>query len=416
MAGNGGAEVSDFVPDVTDGQIAHLPKATSAKDIDHAFIEGRGACKPGDDKSPGCFLTDWQRMAIVGFIGDRANAALSAAGDALGLVGMEEALRKEPDPDLLTGLVIDALGVVAGAALKTAAKWVRGAGDAALKTGEIAQIHIRHKQAVSPTADADDSPLGFVIKTGVEAGKKGAKGAVGNGEFEREQAESKSFIASMRRDLAMSFEHMREDPLAVANDAQLIVLYHSWSARFGHNIERYAAEFRAKLERFRGSTASKMGRTDRVNHGEKPMDIAKRGDTHGAIRKASDDRIRDTKLVFLQYADGSPSELRYYKRDYKPLPFMGGQGSYDTHDEDKNDLMAENAEDDTWIEIGPVEAEFADAAIAGNQRAWGKPYDVQHLPAPINQPSDYVPKTKSVVHDTNTLAPPAVHSPVMVDA
>lgn len=410
--------MSDFVPDVTDGQTGYLPKATSAKDIGHAFIEGRGACKPGDDKSEGCFLTDWQRLALVGFIGDRANAALTAAGDALGLVGMEEALRKEPDPDLLTGLVIDALGVVGSAALKAAAKWVRGAGDAALKTGEIAQIHIRHKREVNPVADADESPLGFAIKTGVEAGKKAAKGAVDDGEFAREQAESKSFIAMMRRDLAMSFEGMREGPLAVANDAQLIMLYHSWSARFGHNTERYAAEFRAKLERFRGSTASKMGRTDRVNHGEKPMDIAKRGDAHGAIRKASDDRIRDTKLVLLQYADGSPAELRYYKRDYEPLPFMGGQGSYDTHDEDKNELITERAEDDTWIEIGPVEAEFVDAAIAGNQRAWSKPYEVRHLPAPINQPSDYVPKTKpkSVVHDENTLAPPAVHSPVMVDA
>lgn len=382
------------------------PAATSAHEIGDAYIEGHGRCAPGSiDHVDGCFLSDWQRAALVNSIAGRVNAALAAMLSAIERVGFEEALRKAP-PDLIRNLVFDAVGKVAEHALSTAASWVRGATPAAVLGGEIAAIGIDRIGTVSSphsivdeARKADESSLGIAIKGAIQAGKKSIEGD--DQEFERDQASAAGFLSELRTSSAYVFEQQREGPPSVATDGELIVLYHAWSSTRGHNSERYYQEISAIIARFRASSASKIGRTDRMIHHGRPASM------HDAVDMATDDAVRDTKLVMEVYSDESAPRLFYFKRDYDALPLLGNDISETT-----TEVLASRAQDQSFVKLGLVEDEMKDAAMAQNVRVWGKAFDVMHLPTADPAPADFAKPRKLPVVSDNPLAP--VHSPVMV--
>ena len=361
--------MSDFtVPDVTkDNPGKRTAPATSSHDLHDPYVEHGG---PG-----GGFLAPDQRGRLVGKYQQRVMGAADAFYAALGAVELEEALKEDADVDLFTALVIDALGTVAGGAIKAAAKMVRGSKVAVAYLGPI----------VDPGGDAkkgDESIVGLVIKGAVDAGKKGAKSATTSGsEFDRAQEASKSLLEQLGVNAAMSFQHLREDPPGVLGDAEMIMACESMDAGMGHNKSMYATKLREVLARFRKSTASKVGRTDRRIHGEQPMEIAERGDIPGAMSKAADSAIRDTKLVLHTYEDGAPSVLFYYTRDYD-VPLNPG-GAHDP--EIDISFLAEGA----WKVSHKVEDEFTEAAMAANRKAWKKNYEVKAMSGMPDGPAIY---------------------------
>lgn len=364
--------MSDFtIPDVTQGNPGKRTQpATSARDLHDPYVETGG---------PTSFLTPEQRHREVDKYQMRVLAAEAAYYAALGQVGLEEALREDADVDMFTSIVIDALGIVASTGLKLAAKAVRGSN---LGIGFLGP------QQQHSAKEGDESAVSLVFKGAIDAGKKAAKSMARDGtEFDRDKAAASGLLQQLGANAALSFQHLREDPPGMLGDADLIMATESMDAAMGHNMVKYAAELRAKLARFRRSTASKVGRTDRVIHGEQPDEIAARGNAWDALRKTTDFAIRDTKLVLQVYADGTPSDLMYYVRDYD-VPFNPG-GEHDPSVD--LDMYAEG----TWHASHRVDAEFAEAAIARNRDAWGSDYETKTMSARADGPAVYTdPKTR----------------------
>lgn len=335
------------IPDVTSGNAGkrtHRP--TKASDLHDPLVEGEGVCM-----HPGGFLTPGQRKALIGKYQTRVMAAQSAYYAGLGDIGLEESLREDADVDIFTSLALDAISLVAGDALKVAAKVVRGIGGDA--------------------KDGDESAVSFAIKGVVDAGKKAAKSQVGKGtEFDREQKAAKSLLDQLGANAALAFQNLREDVPCMLDDADLAMATESWGAEMGHNKVMYAAKLRAFVAQFKGSSASKIGRTDRHEHTSKEDALA--GGVVGYMKKAGDDAIRDTKLVLQTFDDGSPSVLMYYMRDYD-VPINGG-GEHD-HAKDLS-MFAEG----DWKPSHAVEPALAEAAAAQNRAMWGKDYEVKAMP------------------------------------
>lgn len=338
--------------------------ASSKADIGDAWIEGREHCaKPG----AGCFLDPQTRSRLVGAYQMRVMGAADAFYSALGALQLGEALKKEEDVDLFTALVIDALGTVASSALKRAAKWVRSANAGAV-VGAIGAPAEAHDDAKS----ADENAIGFAIKGAIDSAKKGLKAQAQDGsEFDRDKAAVSSFTDQLGNNAALAFQRQREEPPGILGDAELITAYHSWSADMGHNRGTYLAELQAKVSRFRASPASKIGRTDRHVHGPSWEAAMKEGPA-GIARKGGDHATRDTKLVLHTYADGSPSMLLYYVKDYQ-LPV----GSTTDHEVDLEPFALGD-----WQPASVVEPEFAEAATTANRDKWKRDYEVKNLDAP----------------------------------
>lgn len=386
--------MSDYaLPDVTAGNAGkRTAKPTSASDIGDPYIE-HGTT---DELNGGGFLTAAQRARLVSNYQGRVMNAADAFYGALAAIGLEEAMKKDEDVDIFTSLAIDALGIVSSTAAKLAAKAVRG--------GSVGVAFLGPLSSPEDAKKGDESALSHVIKAANDAGKKALKSAATSGtEFDRSKAVTSSYLAQLSSNAAITFQHHREDPPGMLGDADLIMLYHSWDAAMGHNTGMYQAELAKALARFRSSTASKIGRTDRRVHGESPQEIAERGGDMGEIvAKVGDSQIRDTKLVLQVYDDGeSAPDLMYYVRDYD-VPFNGGG----MHDQTKDLSLFDNT---GWKPSHRVEPDMVEAASAQNRAMWGRDHEVIHMSGRAPGPAAYTDAK------TRPPSPPARREPAQPD-
>ncbi len=368
---------------------------TSAADIGDAYIEGRSHCDEGGE---GCFLTTTQRDRLINSIGDRIGDASDAAYAALGAVGLKEALKKDEDVDVFQSIMIGGIGAVLGTAIKL--------GGAAAGKRSLAAFGVTSPEAISALAATDDSALGYMTKTAVDSAKAGAKGAVTDDtEHDRQQTATGDFVAALGARLGIAFQMQREGPPSWATDAQLIKLWESWHQRY-HGMDRYTAEFAKVVARFKSSTASKIGRTDRAIHGESVAELAAKQDVGGMVRKAGDSKLRDTKLVLQTYADGTAADLMYYARDYE-LP-LTARGAHD-HEPDLEPFAVND-----WHVVSRVEDDFALAAQSANLAKWGVEYEVKPMSDRAKAPADFVPKPKSIVStDDESTSPLSMPQPIV---
>lgn len=372
------------IPDVATGHPGTRTRpATSSRDLHDPYVETGG---------PASFLTLEQRGRQVAKYQQRVMSAADAFYAGLGAVQLAEALKDEPDVDMFTSLIIDALTTVTGGAVKLAAAAVR------------AGMGVPAGASTEDASKGDESVVSYVLKGALDAGKKAGKSAAKNGsEFDRDRNAATSFLDQLGSNAALAFQHLREDPPGVLGDAELVMATETMDAAKGHNNVMYAAKIREVLARFRASTASKIGRTDRRVHGEQPIDIAERGDIPGAIRKNSDSVIRDTKLVLHTYTDGTPSMLFYYVRDYD-MPFNAGG----EHDETVDiSMFAEGG----WKPSHRVEDEFAEAAMAANRRAWKVSHETKEIGSLPDGPAIYTDPTRRPTTPSSP-ATPAYRPPI----
>jgi hypothetical protein len=409
------------VPDVTRGNpgVQATPQQGLTEEwIGDAYIQGKGHCAQGGDSD--CFLAEGTRDRLIGAYQNRVNIAASWYGDALTQLRVGEMISKDEDIDVITALVIDALGGVALKSIVKAAKWLRGANAASVFTHEVGFAFEEGPSVIErldKAKGANESHLNLAVKSATDQGKKAATkaalGATQGDEFEREKAVSLSYLDQLTNNAALAFQHQREDPPSMASDAELILLYHSWSAAMGHNTGMYKAELQAKLDRFKTSPASKIGRTDRRHH---HAPIAKDDDVFDkTMDKMMDTRVRDTKLVMQYYADGNQPELFYYKKDYA-RPGLLPESVW----KDPAFDLGDAALDEEFKPFQLVEKEFVDAAVSHNEAVWGVKHDVKILPAKIFP--GWKPKAAvgSGVADAGPTAPsgapaaPSVPAPVPV--
>lgn len=368
------------VPDVTrdnPGLQTTPPHGLTEEWIGDAYIQGKGHCAQGGDSD--CFLAEGTRGRLIGAYQNRVNAAASGYGDALTELRVDEMISKDEDVDMVTALIIDALGGMALKSIIKAAKWLRGADASSVLTNEVG-FAFEDGPSVIEIMDkakgADESNLNLAVKSATDQGKKAATkaalGAAKGDEFEHEKAVDLSYIDQLRNNAALAFQHQREDPPSMASDAELILLYHSWSATMGHNTGMYKAELQAKLDRFKTSPASRIGRTSLGSH---PVPGAP-PEFNKAVKRWNAD-VRDTKLVMHIYDDGT-QDLFYYKKDYRPGTLLP-EGVWKDPKLDLDD----NALDEEFKPFQLVEKEFMDAALSSNEAVWGVKYEVKIVPARI---------------------------------
>ncbi len=106
----------------------------------------------------------------------------------------------------------------------------------------------------------------------------------------------------------VAWEQQRQGPPGQATDAEMIVLFHSFKAKMGHSTPRYKAALEEKIQRYRASPVSRIGR-DKA-YATRDANVTDVG--HGGMT------TRDTKVVWVQFSEDLPPELYYYKLDASP--------------------------------------------------------------------------------------------------
>ncbi len=403
------------VPDVTQGNPGigktRLTHGLDARSIGDNYIQGQGHCTKSS--RPDCFLDEGTRSRLVSGYQARVTAAAGWYGDALTQLRVDQLISKDEEVGMVTSLIIDALGGLALKGITRAAKWLRSADASSVFNQEVGFAFDDGSSVVElldKAKSANESHLNLAVKGAAEQGKRAvtkaaASAASTSDEFEHQKAVGLSYVDQLAANAAIAFQHQREDPPSVASDAELILLYHSWSVDMGHTVGMYKAELQAKLDRFKASPASKIGRTSRsLHHGSfDSLD----GDYEKIRGKALDTHLRDTKLGMEHYTDGSAPELVYYKKDYRnPMDTVP-----DHLWKDRKLDLDPAAEDNDFKPYKSVEKEFTEAAIAQNEAAWGVRYEARILPPKI------FPQWKSdKPRNQNAVATPPASEPSPVPA
>lgn len=402
----------------------HAPVGKS--DIDSSYVRDGAFCNTHVG-APGCDILDPPtRARLVNDTQAAMGNAYSAFLSACTQVRVDEALKKPEDLSALGSLVIEALGGLAGMAISRAIKGLRSNPQAAL-TEVVGRIGVEHADFVRA---ANESNVNLIIdgatsvaKKAVSAGTSAAKSGVKSTRSEEVGEDRKvadGFVEHLEQAGAEYFESVRKNMLGKLNDPDMILFYRSWDVSNGHSTPKYKASIEAKLQKFRSSNASKIGRTEAGRHLGPPGNLMKGGAEHlvdeadeREIDRAAD--IRDTKLVLHIYDNEVRPSLYYYRRDYhggiQRMP--GGERFMDPRTN-----LDELAKSD-WTMYGEVEPDLVDAAMATNERVWGVKYEPKIVQTPSFSQRGRTSSSKKALDPTPSPTPasttPSVPTPDVFD-
>ena len=386
---------------------APAPKIGASRDREHptgyASIDSAdlGPCKAGPDGGA-CFLNAGQRKTLVDQLRDRISAAQDQYVAALGDLRFDELIKKTEELPWYLSLVLAAATAAIESGIGTALE--------ALKTPGVAESSLNKAAVDSKTASSEiDSAVAEVSEKNLDSvailapgarphgvepresatepfvrgvadvGKESVSGLAGrnvsvNSEETQEKEQAASYIDYLR-DRSMSiFEHLREYPPGVATDAELLALFESFVGS-RHTLTHYRSKLAAAIERYKGSSVSKMGR--RVAWDEK------RDHQHVEL---------ETRVAWL-VTRGAGKRLIYVDRAfsavYQTVREQGPQTPVwrrsEAYDDGEHQLSL--AQDATWSvfgteqirhekPLGPdlminyVEPEFVELALEKQQHIW----------------------------------------------
>lgn len=366
-------------PDVTRSDGVAVPgKATLAgrerstgtaipSSIGNAYIEGRGFCQQRPE-ARGCELAPTQFALLVDAYQKRVDAAARAYGDALGELRVDTLLAKDDDNAPLLGMLIDvmaslALGGIGSALAMIKADPAQSTFGLGLELTEAVDV-----LSVANVVDGSRDSIGWIVKAAVDHGKTALKASSPSSEKQVRIA----YITSLQNASAIAWEHQREDPPGYATHADLIVLFHAFSAHHGFTVPLIHQALSDKIDRYLASSASRIGRHKMRTE----EDLKLQGNT-----------VRDTKVAWISDDRGVPV-LYYMKQD---APNGQGRNAYDH----TLDLIAPI--DREFVVGTPVEPEFIEVAISRHRDIWGTEPEVRGK-SPLLNPNDprtWVPKASS---------------------
>ncbi|MGE0401919.1 MAG: hypothetical protein AB7T06_34770 [Kofleriaceae bacterium] len=421
--------MSDFVLPRVGQQPTFRPTKESLGDghiVNGAFCDGK-------EGTSGCFLEPDQRKRLIDRYTQRVLAAEMKWAQAMTRAQVANLVKKDPDFPIIASFVLEALVGQLFTGAKLGMKLLRAKAPAYIRNFELLPT-ADPSAAADAVAKVDENGL---VSQAVRASKKATTGAIEDAltdESEERQAKG-NYLKLLEQEAERAWQRQREEPLGWADDASLIALYHSFDVEAGHTTENYAKALADIVARYEASPASRIGTT-----------------LHDTRRDEADDgepkfhRFEERSLrVVQEVTDGESVRFMYYKADRGELPHLGPEGrkvarkkwndDKDRWEDDKPDLSKFSP----WK---PIEPDMLTAAIHNNQREWSVAFDVKEVQsyasymrprtartatAPDNAPtaapdtsrdlvqvasSSALPgtqaskPTKSVVTDSNPLAPP----------
>jgi len=374
---------------------AQSTQGVTADDINSEYDRNGAHCTAHPNEKNCHLLAPEVRVAVIGDTRDSINAAYAAFLSAVTQVRVDEQLKKPEELSLLAGLVIDALGGLAGMAISRAIRGLRSNPEGALRAIHAGRIGVEDLDVVRAANESNVDLLvsgaTSVAKKGMKSGAAASKSAVKadrTDDLVQDKAVADTFASQLETSGAAYFESMRKNVVGSLNDPELILYLRSWDSTNGHTVPAYKAAIESKLARFRSSAASKIGRTEARRHISPAPSGANLGEIGQHALEESDakdiDRgndIRDTKLVLRVYDNGVRPQLYYYKRDYhggiqRVMPSPVGDAFLDP----ETDLNPVARED--WEPYGEVEPELVDVAMAANEKVWGVKYEPRITASP----------------------------------
>jgi hypothetical protein len=337
-----------------------------SNEVGDAWIDHGAACDGKDASAPGCFLTDWQRLRLIVDIKSRIETASTNYKIALTELRIAEMLKKDDDLPWVLALALDLVGSHLIKILGRAAVSLKSAGLGKLSAA-MDGVYLEDRSWQSRTQAAlgalDDRAIETHVKATFDPVKKAGVGAVKsslNATEHEEKNQTIAYIDQLKDQCDVGFQTFAETMSARAVDAELVVLREGLD-RANHSISAYKAALAEKLERFRASGVTEVGRqlaiVDRFPHGT---------------------RVRDKRVVWFQ-EDGK-----------KTLRYQSQQSAFLTQSMEGHEFGPRYAE---AAQLGPpVPDEFAEVALARSEQVWGPtPLVIGKSAAPPRTTPTHVP-------------------------
>ena len=357
-----GVTADDFgrAPDLSKVDPAKT-KTVQTREVGDQYIDHGAVCEGKDDSTVGCFFADQQRDRLIADFRDRIAAASTNYKLALVELKLEALLKKEADLHWAASLALDLIGAHVIRVVGRAVVSLKSDGVTKL-TSIVGSRNLDessfHARASSFLGGLDEKSIEGNVKGTLEPIKKGLVNTIKsnvNVGAKNEKAAKLSYIAQLKDNCDLEFQRFKSASLGKSNDAELFVLWEGFDTSH-HTVGKYVEALGAKLERFRKSGVTDLGR--------------KRGHDRQWHRA---EVLRDTRVVWVERDDGSKT-LTYQSQEGDFNPGVIKRGDPDAGDlfgdEQAIEFGARNAREEVRLD-GRVPAEFVEVALARSEQIWG---------------------------------------------
>lgn len=341
------------------------------------------ASQPKIDKTP--FLKPEQRARLESIFLARVVDAHGSYMSALTKLQVEKLIEKKEDLPMWQTLVMQAGMMVLERAIMFGVAAVKVAG-AAIKQLKKVEIHVEKEGEVEGKfLGLEESQVETLVGVGVDKVKEKAIDVAGeaHGEgAEEDRAASTDYITYLKDSSMMVFQHVREDRLATASDAELTALCAAFDGS-RHTETIYYNRLKEQVERFLRSHAKEIGhrfenKTEKVEGGKQTSKVRKETRVAWLVTGRSDRQLiyvskdfhADTKHD-IGAVGGAYNEVRPPGDAYTTNENALGLDEKGTwHDKQKGKDFVGAKEDVEMENLGPVESDLKDVALAAHNKRW----------------------------------------------
>ena len=353
--------------------------------LDHgAKCEGQGG------KATGCLFPDEQRKRVIGEFREHVQSAATNFKFAVAELKLEELMKKEEDLHWVLGLALDLAGMFvvdraikalttirAGQISKIQNLWF-STGEAPPKTlsNEISRL----------VANVSNESLAAKVKYAGGLGVKGAKAVAKDATVDSQKSVVLSFLDQLRDGCDLGFYAFKTNASAHSNDAELLVLWEGMHPN-NHTVGAYKAALGDKLDKFKASGVTKIGRK------------AEQANSH----TGADHTIVDRRVVWMAHHDGSKTlwYQQHTSRDNPDTLRRGEPGAADMYPDHK-DAFGELGHDKAKLDR-QVPNEFWNEAVAISEAKWGQTLTIED---PFNKHTAVVGDYKTRMDAAKVKRPP----------
>lgn len=261
------------------------------------YIEEGARCD-SDPRGPDCKFDEKSRARLTGLFQQRVQKANANYNAALGMIEVEQLVRRGDDLPWVFGMLLDVAGAHLIATFASAVKRFRGIGlarleEVALDAG-VSGAFVGTSTTESMLRALTPQKIDGGVKLTLNAAKTTAASSL------RTQPQQGSYLDSLRNQADVGFQALREETPRLANDVELLALFDAMSVEH-HFMSDYKTALLQKLARFAKSGVYQIGEDTgphETSGGEKYG--------HGNFHR---------KLVWIVYRSGRPRQLAYQRDD-----------------------------------------------------------------------------------------------------
>jgi hypothetical protein len=380
--------------------IEHLTGPTEGATAScHDGFKGDGPGKAASHNSKGKFLNEEQRGRIENMFMGRVLAAQSSYMTELSNMHADNLIQKPEELSIWTALFIAALGKVTEFAVMSALMDLKKVGKAVHALKEAKVMEVKESEVEGKILGLNEKTVEGLVGLGVDKGKEKItekKTEAQNEAGQEEQTAKGSYIEYLQDNSMMMFQHLREDRLSSASDAELVAAMVTFEgSRWTHTILH--ARLQAHVDVFMKSHAKDIGHRNEKADADPNLD----NDHSHAVRKEV--RVawvingrKERQLVYMgkefrsddeRGVGGTGKGAADPENIYEPGNEMDRPGPAYTASETALGLEEEG----TWHDsrdrheavtktshmpkvepefLGPVEAELQETALAAHKKRW----------------------------------------------